>query len=1092
MTIRTIPLLALGLLCLTPGPASSSPELPDDAFDALQYRYIGPVGNRVPAVMGVAGDPKTYYAGTASGGIFKSSDGGHTWTPIFDDTPASSIGALAVAPSDPNVVWAGTGEAFIRSNISIGDGVYRSTDAGKTWENRGLRESGRISRVVVDPRDPDVAFVAALGHCYGPQKERGIFRTRDGGASWEHVLFVDENTGASDLVMDPTNPRILFAGTWQFEMSTFGRTSGGPGSGLWTSRDGGDTWTRLEGDGLPDSPWGKVALTMSKDDPRRIYALIETSSNRDFAPFEDFAGVLWRSDDGGGSWTMVNASNDLVQRPLYYSRALAAPDDADEVHFMAVLQSVSLDGGHTHRIRNSGYDHHDIWIDPEDPERQITGHDGGVSLTVNGGETWFRPQLPIAQMYHVAVDDQVPYFVYGNRQDGSTFRGPSNSRTGGEIPIGAWQSVGGCEVGFTLPTPGDPDTIWSGCYDGILDLYDHRTGHRRNVSVWPEAIESWPGEDLKYRFHWSFPVVISPHDPQRVFAGSQFVHRTVDGGQRWEVISPDLTSNDPELQKRTGGLTLDDAGPTLAPTLFAMAASPLAEGEIWTGANDGTVQLTRDGGTTWTDLTANLGGVPPRGTISNIEPSAHRSGTAYLTVDRHQLGDNATYVYRTEDFGATWTKITDGVPQDVFAYAHCVREDPAVPGLLYLGTENGVYVSFDDGGHWRPLQSNLPPAPVHWLVVQEHFGDLVVGTYGRGFWILDDLTPVRAMALGARDAEDAAGVRLEDRPVLFPVRPTYRFRPVEAPASQPNDPVAGKNPEGGAVLHVYLPEGGAEGAEITVLDAAGETVRTLDGAPSEEGLHRLRWDLRYDRTPEARLRTRPEENSKIEVPGKGWRGLSDHTRPAILAPPGIYTVRLDVGETRIERTVEVRKDPNTTGTEADIAAQFEVMQDLRDLATRSTELVNAIEWQRRQLDVLRARLDDLGDDAPSVEDVVAEADALEDRLKEIEGAFFDLRLTGARQDSLRWKRFLFGKIGQLAGHVEQADHPPTDAQLEVFEVLKERVEAQTQRYRELVEGDLPKVNGLLADRGLAGLIVAEAVRGPAADGEEDAPAGEEE
>ncbi|MCG8459093.1 MAG: hypothetical protein MI919_22680, partial [Holophagales bacterium] len=383
----------------------------ESVFDALEYRFVGPVGNRVPAVVGVPGDLLVYYAGAASGGVWKSTDGGHGWQPIFDDQPVASIGALAVSPSDPNVVWVGTGEAFIRSNISMGDGVYRSTDAGKTWRHAGLEESGRIPRIVAHPEDPDVAYVAALGHAYGPQPQRGVFRTRDGGTTWDHVLFVDEDTGASDLVMDPNNPRILFAGTWQLEMNTFGRTSGGHGSGLWTSRDGGDSWQRLEGSGLPSPPWGKVALGMSKDDSRRVYALIETSSNRDFAPVEDYAGTLWRSDDGGESWTMINADNTLHQRPLYYSRLLPAPDDADEVHFMAVQQSRSLDGGKSIEADNSGWDHHDIWIDPENPGRMIVGHDGGISLSLDRGENWWKPQLPIAQMYHVAVDRQVPYLL---------------------------------------------------------------------------------------------------------------------------------------------------------------------------------------------------------------------------------------------------------------------------------------------------------------------------------------------------------------------------------------------------------------------------------------------------------------------------------------------------------------------------------------------------------------------------------------------------------------------------------------------------------------------------------------------------------
>jgi len=766
--LRPLRAVVLFVCCMAPwsGAAMAEEVEPVDPFAELEFRHIGPIGNRAPAVTGVAGDPNTFYAGAASGGIFKTSDAGATWEPIFDDTPASSIGSLAVSLSDPNVVWAGTGETFIRANISIGDGIYRSTDAGRSWENMGLGKTGRIGRIVIHPRNPNVVFAAALGHVYGPQPERGVYRTLDGGESWEKVLFVDENTGAIDIVMDPNNPRILFAAMWEIRVWTAGRVSGGPGSGLYMSRDGGDTWTSLEGNGLPEKPWGKIGLTMSADDSDRIYALIEISSNRDFAPVDDAQGVLWRSDDGGEEWSLISSDNNLAQRPLYYTRAMASPDNANEITFMAVRQSISRDGGATIETQNSGWDHHDIWIDPVNPDRRITGHDGGVSITVNRGETWLRPQLPIAQIYHVATDNRIPYFVYGNRQDGPTAMGPSNTLSGSTIPVGAWQEVGGCEVGFTIPDPEDPNIVWSGCYDGILDLYDHRSGQSRNVSIWPQAIESWPTEDLKYRVQWTAPLAISPHDHETVYYGSQFVHRTRNQGQTWEVISPDLTTADPELMRRTGGLTLDDAGPTNAPVVFAIAESRLESGVIWAGTNDGQVQVTRDGGENWTNVTAGMSGVPPLGTISNIEPSRHAPGAAYLTVDRHQEGDTATYVYRTLDYGATWTSLRGDLPQSVFSYAHCVREDPKRPGLLYLGTENELWVSYDDGDHWQALGAGLPPAPVHWIEVQEHFDDLVVATYGRGFWILDDLAGVRGFDQAVEAAE----------PQLFELRDTYRFR----------------------------------------------------------------------------------------------------------------------------------------------------------------------------------------------------------------------------------------------------------------------------------------------------------------------------
>ncbi|MFQ5690992.1 MAG: WD40/YVTN/BNR-like repeat-containing protein [Gemmatimonadota bacterium] len=1076
------------------GAAQVSAALTDSLFKELAYRFIGPLGNRVISVIGEPGNPNVYYVGAASGGIFKSTDGGHRWEPIFDDQPASSIGSLALAPSDLNVVWAGTGETFIRANISIGDGVYRSTDAGKTWQHMGLEGTERIGRIRIAATNPDIVYVCALGSIYGPGRERGVYRTTDGGSTWKRILFVDENTGCSDLAMDPNNSRILFAGFWQIHVTTWGRRSGGPGSSLWASRDGGDTWKKLEGHGLPEPPWGKIGLGMTAADSRRVYALIETSSNHDFAPSDPFQGVLWRSDDGGESWSMVNNSNDLTARPLYYSRLLASPADADEVYFMALRHSTSLDGGKTHfrTPEQPGGDHHDMWIDPENPDRMIVGHDQGISISTNHGKTWYRPQLPVAQVYHANVDDRIPYYVYGNRQDGPSTRGPSNTLTRDEIPIGAWRSVGGCETGFAVPDTVEPDVVWTGCYDGILDRHNLANGYTRNVSVWPVAVESWPARDLKYRWQWTFPIAISPHDHNRIYVGSQYVHMTTDGGQSWKVISPDLTSNDPELEKRTGGLTLDDAGPTIAPVVFAIAESALQEGLIWAGTNDGRVQVTRDGGGAWTDVTGNLPDLPPRGTISNIDPSRHAPGTAYLTVDRHQLGDTDPYVYRTSDYGASWTRIDGGIPRSAFSYAHCVREDPAQPGLLYLGTENGVWVSFDDGAHWRSLQSNLPHAPVHWLVVQERFGDLVVATYGRGFWILDDISPLRELARasaagsgggrkgtdrkgrrrGKREKAGGLGLALPGRPALLAPRPAYRFRTREAPMSQPHDPAAGRNPEYGASLHYYLPEELGEDAplKLVVLDSAGTEVFHFekDDLSREAGLHRLYWSLRSDRTREVKLRTKPEENPKVKMPDKGWRPLRDGGRISILEPPGRYTVRLTVGDTTLTRQVTVLKDPNSLGSVADIAAQMAVLRDLYGMLDRSAATINEIEWLRRQLHDLAARLED--SDREDVEEITEAGTKLEDGLKQIEGTFFDLRHTGAGQDGLRWKRLLYARIGALARAIGGSDYPPTDQAIAVADMLKSQLEAAEKRLSELKTGPLAEFNAMLRERGVPNVM----------------------
>ncbi|MEE9563198.1 MAG: sialidase [Thermoanaerobaculia bacterium] len=1042
-------------------PSASSTDSRDNLFDGLEYRFIGPVGNRVPAVAGVPGDPAVYYAGAASGGIFKTTDGGAHWQPVFDDHPVSSIGSLAVAPSDFNIVWAGTGETFLRANISIGDGIYRSTDAGENWQRMGLEKTGRIGRVIVHPQDPNIVYAAALGSVYEPQQERGVYRTLDGGETWERILFVDENTGASDLVMDPNNPRILFAGMWEISINTWSRKSGGPGSSLWVTRDGGETWKKLEEEGLPKPPWGKIGLTMSADDSSRVYALIETSSNRDFSPIEEFQGVVWRSDDGGEEWSMVSADNDLVQRPLYYSRALAAPDDRDEIYFMSVRHRTSLDGAKTSFLTKNqpGWDHHDMWIDPENADRMIVGHDGGVSISINRGRSWLKPQLPIAQMYHVAVDQRVPYFVYGNRQDGPTTRGPSNNLIGEKgIPIGDWRPVGGCETGFAVPDPVETNIVWSGCYDGILERHDLETGHGRDVSVWPESIESWPAKDIRYRFQWTFPLVISPHDHNRVYVGSQFVHQTTDGGDSWSLISPDLTTDDPELQQRTGGLTLDDASPTLAPTIFALAESQLEEGLIWAGTNDGQVQVTRDGGENWTNVTTNLPNLPSRGTVSNIEPSRHSAGTAYLTVDRHQLGDSEPYVYKTTDYGLTWKAISSDLPRSVLSYAHSVREDPVRPGLLFLGTESGVWVSFDDGTHWRSLQSNLPHAPVHWLEIQDHFDDLVVATYGRGFWILDDLTPLRELEPGS----------LPENPHLFEPRQAYRFRLLDDPFMQPEDPAAGTNPEYGASLHYYLAEEPEEKVGLEILDAAGEVVYAFDKVKKEAGLHRAHWNLRYEKTPEVKLRTKPVEDPHLRMPDKNWRPLSDGRQFSLLAPPGTYSVRLTVGDQIQTRDLVVVQDPNSKATASDLRSQMEVLFDLRQMQTEAARIINEIEWLRRQIYELQARLKDT--DLEGAEELITAGTELDDKLKELEGEFFDLRLTGARQDHLRWLRLLYGRIAYLTRAIAGSDFAPTSQQREVYELLKTSLAEQQQRLSELKKTELASFDQLLDDNGVPHLV----------------------
>jgi photosystem II stability/assembly factor-like uncharacterized protein len=1036
-------------------------EIKADLFKSLKYRHIGPVGNRVIAVVGVPGNRNICYAGAASGGIFKSEDGGINWKPIFDKQPVSSVGSLAIAPSDPNVIWAGTGETFIRSNISHGDGIYKSTDAGKTWKKMGLEKTGRIGRIVIDPRNPDIVFAAAMGHCYGPQQDRGVFRTSDGGKSWEKVLFVDEETGCSDLAMDPNNPRILFAGMWPMLIRTWGKWSGGPGGGLFKSVDGGTTWKRLKGKGLPEGDIGKVSVAVAPSDSSRVYALIEHKDEG-----------LWRSDDGGETWRQINHDRALLNRPLYYTRCVVAPDDADEVYFPATRFHMTLDGGaNIKRFNPSGGDHHDMWIDPSNPDWMLVGNDQGVSVSTNHGKSWHGIQLPIAQMYHVYVDNRVPYYVYGNRQDGSSYGGPSNSRMGrGGIPRGLWHPVGGFESGFAVPDPVDNNIIWSGNYDGMLDVFDMRTKQSRGVTVWPESIQGWAPKDVKYRFQWTFPIAISPHDHNRVYVGSQFVHMTTDGGQSWKIISPDLSTNDKSKQERTGGITQDDASPLYCCTLFAIAESPLEQGLIWAGTNDGLLHVTKDGGENWTNITKNIPDLPEWGTISNIEPSRFDAGTCYITVDFHQVNDFDPYVFKTNDYGKKWRRINSGIPKGVLSFSHCVREDPVRKGLLYLGTENALYVSFNDGENWISLQSNLPHAPVHWLTIQEHFRDLVVGTYGRGFWILDDITPLQQMTQDILDTEVH----------LFQPRQAYRFRNVAGPRSTPNDPCAGQNPPYGASISYYLKSEPKEEVKITILDEKEQVVRTLKTekpedlessgfgrgparpftVPKKAGINRIWWDLRYGKTKMIKLRTKPIGQDHVELEDKGWRPFPRGSRGnGPLVPPGIYTVKLAVGDKEFSQKLTVIKDPHSAGKEADILAQTKVLLELYKDIDAVADMINKIEWIRKQLHDLKIMLKEKqGTDA-----ILKAGDELDQKFIEQEGFLFSMELSGSG-DGLRWPDKFYVKLRFLANDIGKSDFPPTSQQIEVHEMFKRQLVDCQERLNQLIQKDVKVFNDMLREK----------------------------
>ncbi|MHB1097445.1 MAG: VPS10 domain-containing protein [Gemmatimonadaceae bacterium] len=1040
-------------------PAATTPSPESQPWSNLHWRNIGPEGNRFSAVAGIPGDPLTYYVGAASGGVWKTTDGGTNWRSLFDDQIVQSIGSIAVARSDKNVVWVGTGEGKIRSHISVGQGVYKSTDAGESWTLTGLEKTARIPRIVVHPQDPNTVLACALGHAYGPQQERGVYRTTDGGATWTRVLFVDENTGCSDIAMDPSNPRVLFAGMWQLEIHTYGRTSGGPGSGLFVSRDGGTTWTRLKGNGLPTKPVGKVAVAIANSNSQRVYAMIETGDGIPWNGEPTESGQLWRSDNGGRQWTLISRDRNVMGRAHYYSRMAVATDDEDETYFLTASFSKSIDGGRTveviRRGQAPGGDHHDIWIDPTNANRMIVVHDQGLSISQTRGRTWYRQRLTNAQMYHVTVDNMIPYNVFGNKQDEPTYRGPSNSRLGnGRIQRGQWHAVGGGESGWATPDPTDPNIIWStasgsGMVGGIVVRFEENRRQFRSVEIWPKQ-SNGPAAGVKYRFVWDSPLQISPWDHNTIYVGSQHIHRTRDGGQSWQVISPDLTLNDRSRMGSSGGLTGDNIGVEYAGVVYSIAESAKERGLIWAGTNDGLVHVSRDSGATWTNVTANIPNFPVWGSVRSIAPSKYDAATAYIAVDFHQMNGRDPFVYKTTDYGKSWKAITNGLPRDNLSYAKIIIEDPVRRGLLYLGTENAIYVSFDAGEQWQALQADLPHAPVSGIVVQEHFNDLVISTYGRGFFILDDIGPLQQLT---PEVTNSAAH-------LFTLRAAYRFRTITNPSSSYDDPTTGEDPEYGASINYWLKAPAEKAPMITILDAQGRTMRTLRGT-NRAGINRVAWDLRDEPGAETRLYTSPRYAPYIAVGPEG-RVAPGTSRLSVLVAPGMYTVKFSAGGVEQQRPLEVRKDPNTAGSAAEIAEQVRLLEAIRADMNSGAAAVKRSEVVRAQLAGLRRVATD-----PEVQRL---ADALDAKLADAEMPLVDLRQTGGGQDGVRFAAALLANLGYLANGLAGGDFRPTNQQVEVQALLKDLVRTHVGTIDGLLANDLAAFNAMLKAKNVPNVI----------------------
>ncbi|WP_255604409.1 glycosyl hydrolase [Oscillochloris sp. ZM17-4] len=1035
----------------------------------LEWRCIGPFrGGRVVAVAGDPRDPAVFYFGSTGGGVWKTTDAGQYWVNVSDGFfKRASVGGIAVSPTDPNVIYVGMGEGTIRGNVSHGDGVYRSTDAGRTWSHLGLADTRNISKVRVHPDDPDVVLVAALGHAHGPNPERGVFRSDDGGASWERVLFRSEEAGASDLCFDPTNPRIVYAGLWQTRRGPYELVSGGPGSGLFRSDDGGLTWAELsDKPGLPKGLRGKVTVAASGARPGRVWAMVEADQ-----------GGVFRSDDWGETWERLSEDRNLRQRAWYYSHIYADPRDPDTVWVLNVEAWRSVDGGKTFgRVQVPHGDNHDLWLDPASPQRMIIGNDGGGTVSLNGGVSWstFYNQ-PTSEFYHVTVDNRTPYRVYGAQQDNSTFSVPSRS---GRDAITAveWYEVGGGESGYIAVDPRDPNIIYAGSYQGYLTRYDHARGQLRQVSVWPEEYSGWSAGEQKYRFNWTSPMLLSPHDPGTLYIGANHIFRSRDEGQTWEPISPDLTRNDPATLGPSGGpITKDNTGAESYGTVFALAESPLQAGLLWAGSDDGLVHLSRDGGASWANITPPE--LPEWALISIIEPSPHDPAAAYLAATRYKHDDFAPYLYATSDYGQSWRAIVAGIAADDFT--RVVREDPARRGALYCGTETGVYASFDDGASWRRLGGNLPTVPIHDMVVAQ--GDLVLATHGRSFWVLDDLSLLRQLGelpaqpelalLAPRDAVRIA--KLLDFGATPQAGRNYTFAAGMIPAfdqsKKPDGEAkrtwldAGANPPDGAVVSYVLPEAAEGDLTLTFRDASGAELRTFKSkkkdegpqsdaekkkqdeddepkAPAKAGLNRFVWDLRG--APAQKIAS-----------GEGHK---DVDRAAPRVPPGRYRVELAVGGRTLSAEFGVAADPRAVAAQADYEAQYALLRRLHGLLGRAHGAVNRVRAVREQVDAWAKRSEKHAAGAQ-----IAEAGKkLNARLAAAEEQLIQVKAKSS-QDTLNYPAMLNAKLSFLAALAGASESGPTRAQEQLCADLAARVEAQVREVDAALAEDLPAFNALV-------------------------------
>jgi photosystem II stability/assembly factor-like uncharacterized protein len=1053
------------LLAQTPTPVANEAKV----LSNLRWRSIGPanMGGRVTDIAGIPGDSSIVYVAGADGGIFKTTNGGTTFRPIFDNQPVLSVGAIAIAPSDYNVIWVGTGEGDPRNTASFGNGVYRSTDAGETWKHLGLDDSEKIKRIRVHPSDPDTAWVCALGHEFGPNEERGVFKTNDGGKTWKKTLYLDTTTGCSDIDIDSENPRILYAGMYTFLRKPWRFDSGGGQTALYRSKDGGETWSKLTG-GLPRSPMDRIGVAVARSNPNVVYMITETKTD----------GVLFRSDDRGESWRRVNSDPNINFRPFYYSDVRVDPNDPERVYSLGGGLSLSTDGGRTFgRIANGVHgDHQALWIDPKDSKRILSGSDGGFQVSFDGGRTFeiFR-NVVLSQFYHISYDFRQPYYVYGGLQDNGNWVGPSATLYSEGIRTSDWYTVSGGDGFFVVPEPDSPNIVYSDSQGGNIVLTDTNTGSTQSVHPYPKEVGSSGNAiaDYKYRYNWDAPIVISPHDRKTVYFGGNVVFKSANRGRSWEVISPDLTTNDKSKQASSGGpVVVDNTAAEFHCTILAIAESPVKAGVIWVGTDDGNIQVTKDGGKTWTNVVGNIKGLPANSWIPNIEASHFDAGTAYVAVDRHRDDDYTPYVFKTTDYGQTWTSLKGDLPKKDFV--HVVREDPKVKTLLYAGTELGIFASWDGGNRWVSLRNNMPPVAVRDIAVHPRDNDLIAATHGRGVYILDNIAPLQHLAQAM--AEDF---------YVFDVLPATRYQIWGRDSNLGQKVFTGQNPPVGAMIDYYAKSDGGP-VTITVADKAGKTIRTIRGGQARVGVNRVVWDLRHDgATPtggggqfgggggggfggggggrgggaqgQAGGGAGAQAAGGPPGGGGGFGGFGAGAGPYVV--PGEYTITAKLGAKQFTKTVRVGIDPRVQVSEADLLAQLEAGLQLRDLSAKVNQVVARVDDLTAQLTALTESLRK-GADAPPAGDGDAGGSASNNAMRgsrsqaptsgvqsEIAAALDDLkklrmRLVREGQMTYRYAPKLREEVNSLMGAVTRPIAAPTEPQkLRLREVSDETAKA---------------------------------------------------